>query len=106
MLVAGGSAPTAEFRVSGTTFSHIARPLLPGAGYLAHLRVMSEPRNIKPEARQLVEGLPESATWDDLAYEVYVRASIEAGLADADAGRTMSHEEAVASIRSRIRRAS
>jgi predicted transcriptional regulator len=67
---------------------------------------MSESRNIKPEARQLVEGLPESARWDDLAYEVYVRASIEAGLADADAGRTMRHEEAVASVRSRIRRAS
>lgn len=67
---------------------------------------MNESRNIKTEARQLVEGLPESATWDDLAYEVYVRASIEAGIADADAGRTMSHEEAVASIRSRIRRAS
>jgi predicted transcriptional regulator len=67
---------------------------------------MSESRNIKPEARQLVESLPESATWDDLAYEVYVRASIEAGLADAAAGRMMSHEDAVASIRSRIRRAS
>ncbi len=67
---------------------------------------MSESRNIKPEARQLVESLPESATWDDLAYEVYVRASIESGLADADAGRTMSHEDAVASIRSRVRRAS
>jgi hypothetical protein len=101
----GEPALAGELCVSGTTFSNVAQPLLPGTGYLAHLRAMSESRNIKPEARQLVEGLPESATWDDLAYEVYVRASIEAGLADADAGRTMSHEEAVASIRSRIRRA-
>lgn len=62
--------------------------------------------NIKPDALQLVEGLPESATWDDLAYEVYVRQAVESGLADADAGRTVSHEDAMARIRSRIRRAS
>ena len=67
---------------------------------------MPDSRNIKAEARQLVEGLPESATWDDLAYEVYVRASIEAGLADADAGRTLSTDEALARARARIRRAS
>jgi predicted transcriptional regulator len=67
---------------------------------------MSQSRNIKPEARQLVESLSESATWDDLAYEVYVRASIEAGLADADAGRTVSHDDALARVRARIRRAS
>src|SRR5688572_26779076 len=44
---------------------------------------MSDSPNIKPEARRLVESLPDSATWDDLAYEVYVRQSVEAGLADA-----------------------
>ncbi len=53
-----------------------------------------------------MEGLPESATWDDLAYEVYVRASIEAGLADADAGRSLSTDDALARVRARIRRAS
>jgi predicted transcriptional regulator len=63
-------------------------------------------RNIKPDARHLVESLPETATWDDLAYEVYVRAAIEAGLADAEAGRTVSHAEALARVRSRIRRVS
>ncbi len=67
---------------------------------------MSEPRNIKPDARHLVENLPDSATWDDLAYEVYVRQSIEAGLADGEAGRVVSHEDALARIRARIRRAS
>ncbi|HET7450029.1 MAG TPA: hypothetical protein VFJ78_05480 [Gaiellaceae bacterium] len=67
---------------------------------------MSEPSNIKPAARRLVDNLPESATWDDLAYEVYVRQAIEAGLADADAGRLVSHEDALARIRARIRRAS
>ena len=62
--------------------------------------------NIKPEARRLVDSLPDSATWDDLAYEVYVRQSVEAGLADADAGRLVSHADALARVRARIRRAS
>lgn len=67
---------------------------------------MSDAPNIKPEARRLVDNLPDSATWDDLAYEVYVRQSVEAGLADADAGRVLGHDEALARIRARIRRAS
>ena len=67
---------------------------------------MSDAPNIKPEARRLVDNLPDSATWDDLAYEVYVRQSGAAGLADADAGRVLGHDEALARIRARIRRAS
>ena len=67
---------------------------------------MSDSPNIKPEARRLVDSLPDSATWDDLAFEVYVRQSVEAGLADADAGRLLSHDEALARVRARIRRAS
>ena len=60
---------------------------------------MSDAPNIPPEARRLVDNLPDSATWDDLAYEVYVRQSVEAGLADADAGRVLGHDEALARIR-------
>ena len=67
---------------------------------------MSDSESIKPEARRLVESLPESATWDDLAYEVYVRQAIQAGLADAEAGHVVGREEALARIRARIRRAS
>jgi predicted transcriptional regulator len=67
---------------------------------------MSDSPNIKPEARRLVDSVPDSATWDNLAYEVYVRQSVEAGLADADAGRVLSHDEALARVRARIRRAS
>lgn len=67
---------------------------------------MPDHPSIKPGARALVENLPETATWDDLAYEVYVRQAIEIGLADAEAGRTVAHDEAMAQIRSRIRRAS
>jgi predicted transcriptional regulator len=67
---------------------------------------MPESRNIKPEAHRLVDGLPENAGWDDLMYEVYVRQAIEAGLADVEAGRVLSHDEAMARVRARIRRAS
>ena len=67
---------------------------------------MADSRNIKSDARRIVDELPDNATWEDLMYEIYVRESIEAGLADVDAGRVVSHEDAVARIRSRIRRAS
>jgi predicted transcriptional regulator len=49
--------------------------------------------NVKEEARRLVEKLPEDATWDDVMHEIYVRQSIEAGLADAEAGRLTSVED-------------
>lgn len=67
---------------------------------------MADRTNIKPDARRLVENLPDSASWDDLAYEIYVRQSIEAGITDADAGRLLNHDEAIARVRARIRRAS
>ena len=79
---------------------------LPVSARRAHLSTMTKPRNIKREAERLVAGLPESATWDDLAYEVYVRQAIEGGVNEADGGRMVSHEDALARVRARIRRAS
>ena len=46
-----------------------------------------EPTQVKDEARNLVEELPDDASWDDLMYRIYVRQAIEAGLADSEAGR-------------------
>jgi predicted transcriptional regulator len=60
---------------------------------------MDPARDLKPEAHRLVDQLPEHASWDDLMYEIYVRQAAEAGLADADAGRMVSHEEAVQRLR-------
>jgi hypothetical protein len=40
---------------------------------------------LKRQAHALIDTLPESATWEDLAYEADLRASIEHGLADAQA---------------------
>jgi predicted transcriptional regulator len=48
---------------------------------------------VKQEARRLVEQLPEDATWDELRHEVYVRQTIEAGLQDSQAGRTLDIKE-------------
>ena len=42
---------------------------------------------LKQQAHALIEHLPDTATWDDVVYEMAVRRSIECGLADADAGR-------------------
>jgi predicted transcriptional regulator len=47
----------------------------------------------KEMARQLIEHLPDTATFDDIMYEFYVRQKIEAGLKDAAEGRVFSHEE-------------
>jgi hypothetical protein len=48
---------------------------------------------VKAEARRIVDQLPESASWEDLIYQLYVRQSIEAGIKDADDGRVESVEE-------------
>jgi predicted transcriptional regulator len=48
-----------------------------------------EAKRVKDEARNLVEDLPDDASWDDLMYRIYVRQAIEAGLEDSKAGRTV-----------------
>jgi len=47
----------------------------------------------KKEAHNLIDRLPDNATWDDLMHEIYVRAAIEQGLADSRSGRTRSVQE-------------
>ena len=47
----------------------------------------------KDEAHKLVDMMPEGATWDELIHEVYVRESIEKGLADSKAGKTKGVSE-------------
>jgi len=58
----------------------------------------AKPENIKAKARELIDQLPEDATWDDVAYEIAVRRSIERGLADLDAGRTYTSEALLESL--------
>ncbi len=48
---------------------------------------------VKTEAKKLINNLPDKATWDDLMHEIYVRQTIEAGLANSKAGKTKSVAE-------------
>jgi len=49
----------------------------------------------KQIASELVERMPDTATLDEIREELAIAKAIRAGIADADAGRIMSHEEAV-----------
>lgn len=49
--------------------------------------------NVREETRRLADQLPDDATWEDVLYQIYVRQSVEAGLADARAGRLVSSDE-------------
>lgn len=53
---------------------------------------MTEPMR-KELAHEMVDRMPEGATWDDLMREIYVRQMIERGLADGEAGRTVDVRE-------------
>jgi predicted transcriptional regulator len=48
---------------------------------------------LKTAAHQLVDALPNEASWDDLMYRVYVRQCIDAGLDDAKNGRVVELDE-------------
>jgi len=48
----------------------------------------------KQIASELVERMPDTATLDEIREELAIAKAIRAGIADADAGRIMSHEEA------------
>jgi len=50
-------------------------------------------KNIKPAAHQLVDSMPDDATWDDFMYRVYVRQAIDAGLRDVAEGRLVDVAE-------------
>jgi hypothetical protein len=50
-------------------------------------------QSIKEQAHRLLDNLPDSATWDDLMYRIYVRQAIEAGIKDSDQGRTVDVKE-------------
>lgn len=41
----------------------------------------------KEEAHELVDRLPPGVTWDDLMHKIYVRQTIERGLADSHGAR-------------------
>ncbi|MDZ4847984.1 MAG: hypothetical protein SGI77_01700 [Pirellulaceae bacterium] len=45
--------------------------------------------DVKSNAHKIIDGLPASATWDDVMYRIYVRQSVESGLKDVEQGNTI-----------------
>ena len=60
----------------------------------------------KDAARELIEQLPDEASWDDIMYEIYVKQKIEAGLQAVEEGRVIPHEDIKARLLQRKRLAS
>ncbi len=52
-----------------------------------------ETATAKEQVRKLLEDLPDDVSIEDIQYHLYVSQKIEAGLEDADRGRTLSTEE-------------
>jgi predicted transcriptional regulator len=48
---------------------------------------------VKEQVHQLAEKLPDDATWEQVKYEVHVRAQIEKGEQAIAEGRTVPHDE-------------
>ena len=59
---------------------------------------METAQEIKQTAHQLIDSLPDDATWETLLYTLQVRHDIEAGLEDAKANRVYSTAEARARL--------
>ena len=55
---------------------------------------------VKEEAKKLIESIPDTASWDDIMYEFYVRQKVEAALEQMEAGEVVPHEEVEKWIRS------
>jgi len=51
-------------------------------------------KTAKDEVREILEGLPEDASLEEIQYQIYVRQKIDRGLKDLDEGRTVTQEEA------------
>ena len=49
--------------------------------------------SVKREILDLVKGLPDSCTLEDVQYQLYVRQKVQRGVEAAAAGRVLSHEQ-------------
>ncbi len=53
----------------------------------------------KQTVREILDRLPDDCTIDDVLYHLYVVRSVERGLSEADAGKTIPHEQVVDDLR-------
>lgn len=52
---------------------------------------MMSTASLKQTAHQIIDALPDDASWKDLIYELSVLQDIEEGLRDSEAGRTVDN---------------
>jgi predicted transcriptional regulator len=50
--------------------------------------------SVKEDVLQLIQSLPDNCTWEDVKYRIYLHEKILEGLADVEAGRVVTQEEA------------
>jgi len=50
-------------------------------------------QNAKDTARQLIDQLPDTATYNDIMYELYVKQKIEQGMQDSRDDKITPHED-------------
>jgi hypothetical protein len=53
----------------------------------------------KETVRHLLDRLPDDCTLEDVLYHLYVVQAVDRGLADVEAGRTISHEQVAEEMR-------
>jgi hypothetical protein len=56
---------------------------------------------VKEEAKELIDKLPDQATWDDIMYEFYVKKKLAVALKAAEEGKVVSHKDAKKRLLSR-----
>jgi len=74
--------------------------------FLSQGNAVSDQPTPKTQAREIIEALPDSASWEDMMYEFYVREAIEEGLADVESGRSVPQAEVHMRLRELLRHAS
>ena len=56
------------------------------------------PTTIKESAQQIIAGLPDDVTWDEIQYRLYLKEMIDEAEAEIAAGNAVSHEEVEESL--------
>ena len=53
---------------------------------------------VKECAQQIIAGLPDDVTWDEIQYRLYIKEMIDEAEAEVAAGNVVSHEEVEESL--------
>jgi len=57
---------------------------------------------VKETVKALLDRLPDDCSLDDVLYHLYVIQAVGRGRADAEAGRTLSHQEVSEALRRKV----